>query len=97
MSDEAFVATVTSKGQVTVPAEVRSALGIEVGDKIEFLVDARGTYRIRARKRRSIVDLAKANPIKPAPPGAELDRMIDASVGEAMVAQDRRSRRGRRK
>lgn len=32
-------ATMTSKGQVTVPKEVRDRLGIQQGDKIEFVVE----------------------------------------------------------
>ena len=31
-----IVATLTSKGQVTIPAEIRLALGIAAGDKISF-------------------------------------------------------------
>ena len=30
-------ATVTSKGQITIPIEVRSELGIDAGDRIEFV------------------------------------------------------------
>ncbi len=30
-------ATVTSKGQVTIPVEVRNALGLDPGDRIEFV------------------------------------------------------------
>jgi AbrB family looped-hinge helix DNA binding protein len=29
-------ATLTSKGQITIPAIVRSALGVEAGDRVEF-------------------------------------------------------------
>ena len=36
-------ATVTSKGQITIPKDIRSLLGIESGDKINFLVDDQGT------------------------------------------------------
>lgn len=39
-------ATVTSKGQVTIPAEVRQRLGIESGDRIEF-VEIEGGYAIK--------------------------------------------------
>ena len=35
-------ATITSKGQTTIPKEVRDALGLQAGDKIDFLVDADG-------------------------------------------------------
>jgi AbrB family looped-hinge helix DNA binding protein len=31
-------ATVTSKGQITIPAELRKQPGIELGDRVEFVV-----------------------------------------------------------
>ena len=41
MAGTAFVndARVMSKGQVTIPKNVRAALGIESGDRITFIVD----------------------------------------------------------
>lgn len=41
MADTAFVndARVMSKGQVTIPKNVRTALGIETGDRVTFIVD----------------------------------------------------------
>lgn len=30
-------ATMTSKGQITIPAEIRSELGIDAGDRVEFV------------------------------------------------------------
>ena len=41
-------ATVTSKGQITVPASVRSALNIEAGDRIEFVETEEGRFEIIA-------------------------------------------------
>jgi len=35
-------ATITSKGQTTIPKEIRDALGLHAGDKIDFIVDADG-------------------------------------------------------
>jgi len=43
-----YDATVTSKGQVTVPLEVRTALGLNKGDKIEFYPDGRGGFALRS-------------------------------------------------
>jgi antitoxin PrlF len=32
------LATLTSKGQVTIPKEIRDAFGLRSGDKVEFLI-----------------------------------------------------------
>ena len=42
--------TITSKGQVTIPAEVRRHLGLKAGDKITFVIDGEeeGTVKLRA-------------------------------------------------
>ena len=39
-------ATITSKGQVTVPKAVRDRFHLSPGDKIEFLIDEDGTLRV---------------------------------------------------
>lgn len=44
-------ATLTSKGQVTIPVHVRESLGIHQGDHILFVADAGGTYRIQAKRK----------------------------------------------
>lgn len=41
-------ATVTSKGQVTIPIDVRRRLGIHAGTKVEFLETADGGYEFIA-------------------------------------------------
>ena len=38
------VATVTSKGQITIPAEVRDALNIRTGTRVQFLPKSDGTW-----------------------------------------------------
>jgi AbrB family looped-hinge helix DNA binding protein len=43
-------ATVTSKGQITIPKEVRDALAVKTGDVIDFERETDGTFRVRARK-----------------------------------------------
>lgn len=42
------VATVSSKGQVTIPLEVRERLGIRQGTRVEFLETADGRYEFVA-------------------------------------------------
>lgn len=39
-------ATLTSKGQVTIPAAVRAALGLGAGSRIEFVETERGKFAI---------------------------------------------------
>jgi len=39
-------ATVTSKGQITIPANVRQALRIEAGDRVEFVQIEPGRYEL---------------------------------------------------
>lgn len=41
-------ATVTSKGQITIPAIVRAALGVETGDRVEFIQTAPGHFELVA-------------------------------------------------
>jgi len=39
-------ATITSKGQVTIPVQVRTSLGLNVGDRIEFVDQGDGKFLI---------------------------------------------------
>jgi len=50
-------ATVTSKGQATIPKDVRAAAKIRPGDRIHFTVLEDGTIIVRV-KNRSIRDLS---------------------------------------
>lgn len=59
-------AVVTSKGQITIPKPVRDALGVESGDRVEFVELERGVYTVVAATR-DIRDLKGMVP-KPAKP-----------------------------
>jgi antitoxin PrlF len=48
---EMAAATITSKGQITIPARVRVALGVDAGDRIEFVEVAKGEFNIVAATR----------------------------------------------
>lgn len=39
-------ATLTSKGQVTIPKAVRDALHLRTGDRLDFILEADGTVRV---------------------------------------------------
>lgn len=49
-------ATVTSKGQVTIPAEIRRAMRLTAGERVVFTQLDDGTTVFRA-KRRSVLEL----------------------------------------
>ena len=44
-------ATVTSKGQITIPAQVRDALHVSAGDRVEFVEVVPGRYEFIAATR----------------------------------------------
>jgi len=50
-------ATLTSKGQTTIPKEIRDGLGMKPGDRISFTLMPDGTVIMRV-KRRSLMTLA---------------------------------------
>jgi len=45
------ISTITSKGQTTIPIEIRKFLNLKTGDKINFFVDGTGKVGIRAKNR----------------------------------------------
>lgn len=46
LASKEIVSTVTGKGQVTVPSEVRKHLGIDINDKIAFIIEADGDVKV---------------------------------------------------
>jgi antitoxin PrlF len=58
-----IVSTITSKGQVTIPAEVRRHLGVHQGDKLSFVIDDNGAIEIKLPQYPTVASLAgKAQP-----------------------------------
>jgi antitoxin PrlF len=49
-------ATLTSKGQTTIPKEIREGLGLQPGDKMTFTLLSNGTVVLRA-KTKSVLSL----------------------------------------
>ena len=72
------VATVTSKGQVTVPKSVREALGVAEGDQLVFRVE--GNRAIVARME-SFLDLAGSVEVPAAKRNASWDEVIRRTRG----------------
>jgi AbrB family looped-hinge helix DNA binding protein len=81
--------TMTSKGQITIPSEMREKLGLEPGDGIEFYEGLDGTIKVRVRHRSAGQIVGLLAHLKPDSRYAK-DR--DAVADEA-AARDRRARR----
>ena len=75
-------ATITSKGQITLPKKVREHLKVQVGDAIDFVLDAGGEVRVRAghidvRELRGMLHKRGRRPVS-------LEQM-DAAIGGARL------------
>ncbi len=55
-----IISTITSKGQVTVPAEIRRHLGLKKNDKISFVIEEEGDVRLKAPRYPSVSSLRGA-------------------------------------
>lgn len=75
-------ATVTSKGQITIPIEVRKALRLEPGTQIDFYQDNEGRF-VLSPKTGSIRDLEGCVPkLDYVPTIEELNEAVGAAIAE---------------
>jgi len=74
-------ATLTSKGQITIPAAVRTALGLDTGSRVEFVELGSGQFAIVAAT--SPVQALKGVLRKPAKP-VTLEDMESAIAAQGM-------------
>lgn len=81
-------ATLSSKGQITIPREVREQLGLSVGDKLLFEVED-GDIRLRLLKTSSLGDLNGSLPAKRFYPGKEGEReAARSSVARQVLGEE---------
>ncbi len=82
-------ATITSKGQITVPKEVRKHLGLRRGDRVDFSIDAEGNVQMRAAKRsvRELFGFLK----RPGAAPVSIEE-INESIAQSRQADDERIR-----
>lgn len=73
-------ATMTSKGQITIPIEIRRKLRLEPGTKVDFVENGSGKVELRA-KSLSILDLAGI--VKHDGPSVTIEEM-DEAIAEAI-------------
>jgi antitoxin PrlF len=67
-------ATITPKGQITVPAEIREKLGVKAGDRLHFRLTQSGKLTVTPTRRRSIFD--------------HLDALKLPSIGRPVTRED---------
>ena len=66
-------ATLASKGQLTVPKEVRERLGLKRGDRVEFEFEG-DSVRLKVERSRSLEELKGSLPATRKYPGKEPER-----------------------
>jgi len=75
-------ARMTSKGQITVPRDVRLKLNLKPGDRVLFIVEDDGTVRMRALNK----DISSLIGILPRPKRAATLEEIEEAIQRAAVA-----------
>lgn len=85
-----MLASMTDKGQVTVPKDIRDRLGIAAGSKLDFEVQDDGTIRVRVlvRGADNLFGLVHRSGVTP----RSIEAM-DEGIVAAVKARTRRSRK----
>lgn len=78
-----FVSTISSKGQVTIPADVRRRLGVHAADKVAFVTTDQGTVELRPVRftLESVLGSVPALPNETTDLDQEIDEAIEAATG----------------
>ena len=90
-----MLATVTAKGQVTVPKNIRDQLHIVTGSKLDFEVEEDGTLRVRVLVRGSdnLFGLVQRPGIKPLSIKAMDEGIVAATQARNQGSRNQRSRK----
>jgi len=84
--------TLTTKGQVTVPVEVRHFLGVQAGDRVRFVIE---DGEVKVRTLSADIDSVFGS-VKPVRPGLTVDQALKearATIGEEFALEDRNATR----
>lgn len=76
-------AMITSKGQITIPKDVRSRLGVDTGDRIEFVEIQAGVFQIIATTR----DVKSLKGIVPKPKQPVTIEEMNQAIAEKGASQ----------
>ena len=85
-----MLATVTTKGRVTVPKKIRDKTGIAPGTRLDFEVQGDGTLRVRVLTRGadSLFGLVHRPRVK-----ARSIEAMDQGIAKAVAVRNRRTRK----
>jgi len=82
-------ARMTTKGQITLPKDIRDRLGLKQGDRVRFIVEDDGRVRLLPAKR----DVSELFGILPRPERAlsidEMDEIVQTAVARHVLGHDR--------
>lgn len=84
-----MVATLTSKGQLTLPIELRRQLGLKEGDRIDFVTGTDGTVTLQPVRNGL---LALAGIAKPADGRRRSSREMDRAIAAGRVKASGKAR-----
>lgn len=87
--------TLTSKGQFTLPAELRKRWNMKAGDKLHMVLREDGTAEVAPRKPKRFLDWVRSRePVKLERPltDEEIDEAIGRAIAEDYAESEQRSR-----
>jgi antitoxin PrlF len=91
------LSVLTRKGQVTIPAEIRRALGLREGDKVVFSLENASTGQVTVRPVRSVAEMTYGV-VKPRKRPEDLkalrEQAADDVAAEVLAETPRGSRHG---
>ncbi|MBI2600507.1 AbrB/MazE/SpoVT family DNA-binding domain-containing protein [Candidatus Daviesbacteria bacterium] len=84
--------TITQKGQVTIPAPIRRALGLNKGDQVKFTITKKKIVQLKPAKKFSIMSLyGSLKPrVRPNLSGQDLIKWEKQAWPEASAEKDRK-------
>jgi AbrB family looped-hinge helix DNA binding protein len=84
------ITTVTAKGQVTIPRDIRESLDLTQGDKILFILEADRAILVPIAKKRPLRNLYAALPATRPYPGLDLIRQeVHSQLAERIQRGDK--------
>jgi AbrB family looped-hinge helix DNA binding protein len=82
------IARVTTKGQVTIPVQIRKSLGIEEGDALIFEIIQEDEARLRVIRRKKLMDLYGILPAtRPFPSKEAIHAELGQRLGQQLTAR----------